>query len=99
MKEIKGTRGKYGSSWSESNHSSVLVNLNDREKSEKMNFEEPMTLVKDSFVRKDKIVKKCNDCLYSQSMKLMNTLLMLELDNGSMNQCLIDTDKTNIYYL
>ena len=87
-------KGKHRYSCSESNHSSVLVNLNDGENSENMHSEEPMTLVKDLFARQDKIVNMCNNYLFNQRMKLKNKLLMIELDNGSMNQCLINAVKT-----
>ena len=52
-----------------------------------------MTLVKDLFIRQDKLVYKCNDYLYNKIMKLKNELLILDLDNGIINQCLIDAAK------
>ena len=48
---IPGTRGKHGSSASESNHSSVLVYLNDGDKYINTHCEQPITLVKDLFKR------------------------------------------------
>ena len=89
LKAIKGRRGKNSSSRSESNHSSVLVKFNDREKIENARREEPITLVKCLFMREDKLDSKCNDCPCNQSIKLKNELLILELDDGSMDQCLI----------
>ena len=47
----KGTRGKHGSSISESNHSSILVHLNDGIKNGNLYCEKPQTLVKDLFQR------------------------------------------------
>ena len=53
-----------------------------------------MTLVKDFLARQDKLVRKCNDSLCNQSIKLKNELLILQLNTGSMNQCLIVANKT-----
>ena len=71
----------------------TLENVNDGEKSKNTHCEDPMTLVRDLFIRQDKLVNKCNDYLHNQSMKLKNESLMLELDNGSMNQCLVDASE------
>ena len=46
----KGTRGKHDSSISESNHSSILVHLNDGVKNSNLYCEIPQTLVKDLFL-------------------------------------------------
>ena len=69
----RGTRGKHGSSISESNHSSILVYLNDGIKNGNLYCEKPQTLVKDLFMRQDKHVIKWNQQIYDES----NNLLLL----------------------
>ena len=59
-----------------------------------MRCEKPMTLVQKFLIWKHHIVRKHNDLLHSQRMKLNNELLTLELNNGSMNQPLVDASKT-----
>ena len=66
----RGTRGKHGSSLAESNHSSVLVFLNDGEKKINTYCEEPHTLVKDLFQRQKCHINKWNEELYNDSLKM-----------------------------
>ena len=54
LSKKKGTRGCHGSSISESNHSSVLVHLNEGDKYGNNYCEKPHTLVKDLFFRQKK---------------------------------------------
>jgi hypothetical protein len=66
----RGTRGKHGSSLAESNHSSVLVFLNDGEKKNNTYCEKPHTLVKDLFQRQKCHINKWNEVLYNDSLKM-----------------------------
>ena len=52
LSKKKGSRGKYGSSISEMNHSSILAHLNDGLKNGNHYSEKPHTMVKDLFLRK-----------------------------------------------
>lgn len=88
LSKTKGTRGKHGSSLSESNHSSVLIHLNDGDKYKNNYCEEPMTLVKDLFLREQYLVNKFNSVLYGEKVKLETELHILRNENSE--QCLID---------
>jgi len=59
-----------GSSISESNHSSVLVHLNDGDKYGNKYCEKPHTLVKDLFFRQKKHINHWNSILYNESIQL-----------------------------
>ena len=69
-KKKKGTRGKHGSSVSDSNHSSVLVHLNDCIENGNQYCENPQTLVKDLFFRQDKHAVRWNQQIYDESNDL-----------------------------
>ncbi|GFH55396.1 hypothetical protein CTEN210_11872 [Chaetoceros tenuissimus] len=88
LSKTRGTRGKHGSSLSESNHSSVLIHLNDGDKYKNNYCEEPMTLVKDLFLREQFLVNKFNSVLYGEKVKLETELHILRNENSE--QCLID---------
>ena len=89
LSKTKGTRGKHGSSLSESNHSSVLIqHLNDGNKYKNNYCEEPMTLVKDLFLCEQYLVNKFNSVLYGEKVKLETELHVLRNENSE--QCLID---------
>ena len=64
------SKGKHGSSLSESNHSSVLVFLNDGESQFNLYCESPFTLVKDLFRRQKTCINKFNEVLHNQKLKL-----------------------------
>ena len=55
-------RGCYGSSISESNHSSVLVHLNEGDKYGNSYCEKPHTLVKDLFFLSKETYKSLEQC-------------------------------------
>ena len=60
LSKKRGTRGCHGSSISESNHSSVLVHLNEGDKYGNSYCEKPHTLVKDLFFRQKKHINHWN---------------------------------------
>lgn len=66
----KGTRGKHGSSISESNHSSVLVHLNDGDRSKNSYCEKPYTLVKDLLQRQQHQMNNMNNLLLGEKDEL-----------------------------
>ena len=67
----KGTRGKHGSSISETNHASILVHLNDGVKQGNHYYEKPHTLVKDLFLRQEKHVIRWNQQMYDENNDLI----------------------------
>jgi len=70
LSKKRGTRGCHGSSISESNHSSVLVHLNEGDKYGNSYCEKPHTLVKDLFFRQKKHINHWNSVLYNESIQL-----------------------------
>lgn len=70
LSKKRGTRGCHGSSISESNHSSVLVHLNDGDKFGNTYCEKPHTLVKDLFYRQRTHINHWNSVLYNESLQL-----------------------------
>ena len=70
LSKKRGTRGCHGSSISESNHSSVLVHLNEGDKHGNSYCEKPHTLVKDLFFRQKKHINQWNMQLYNESVEL-----------------------------
>ena len=70
LSKKRGTRGCHGSSISESNHSSVLVHLNEGDKFGNSYCEKPHTLVKDLFFRQKKHINHWNSVLYNESIQL-----------------------------
>ena len=67
----KGTRGKHGSSISETNHASILVHLNDGVKNGNHYYEKPHTLVKDLFIRQEKHIIRWNQQMYDENDDLI----------------------------
>ena len=70
LSKKRGTRGCHGSSISESNHSSVLVHLNDGDKFGNTYCEKPHTLVKDLFFHEKKHINNWNGVLYNETLQL-----------------------------
>ena len=70
LNKKRGTCDCHGSSISESNHSSVLVYLNEGDKFGNSYCEKPHTLVKDLFFRQKKHINHWNSVLYNQSVQL-----------------------------
>lgn len=68
------TRGKHGSSLAESNHSSVLVYLNEGGRKVNDYLEKPHTLVKDLFQRQTVHINNWNTQFYSDKIKLTSEL-------------------------
>ena len=85
LSKKRSTRGKHGSSISESNHSSVLVWLNDGDKYGNKYTEEPHTLVKDLFLRQQLFINKWNQQLYNEWLQLQSEIKTF---NDSIPQCL-----------
>ena len=67
----KGTRGKHGSSISETNHASILCHLNDGSKQGNHYYEKPYTLVKDLFIRQQNHIVKWNQQMYDENNDLI----------------------------
>lgn len=70
LSTVKGSKGRHGSSLAESNHSSVLIFLNDGERQLSVYKENPHTLVKDLFQRQAVHINKFNQELYNQKIRL-----------------------------
>ena len=67
---MNGSKGRHGSSLAESNHSSVLIFLNNGERQLSVYKENPNTLVKDLFQRQAVHINKFNPELYNQEIRL-----------------------------
>ena len=66
VKSIQGNRGRRGSSCSESNHSSIIIHLNDGVRSLNKYCEHPTTLFKDLLRRQEYHIKKWNNKLFEE---------------------------------
>ena len=95
IQQIRGTRGRRGSSrseinrssCSEINHSSVLINLNEGQRSVQTYCEHPITLIKDLFARQLSHIKKWNNSLFDEGNKLkveldrLREMVLKRIDN------------------
>ena len=95
IQQIRGTRGRRGSSrseinrssCSEINHSSVLINLNEDQRSVQKYCEHPITLIKDLFARQLSHIKKWNNSLFDEGNKLkveldrLREMVLKRIDN------------------
>ena len=79
----KGTRGKHGSSIPETNHSSILVHLNDRSKQGNHYYFKPHTLVKDLFLRQEKHIVKWNQQMYDENNNLILLRSKINIETDS----------------
>ena len=78
LDEMKGSRGRHGSAPSESNHSSVLVFLNDGDKYANAYIEAPHTLIKDLFIRQKRHINKWNKKLFTEDNEMNQEIFKLE---------------------
>ena len=70
LRKAKVSKGRHGSSVSESNYYIVLKFLNDGKIQLSVHKEKPHTLVKDSFQRQDNHVRKLNQETHDQKIRL-----------------------------
>ena len=85
IRNIPGSRGRRGSTSSESNHSSLVIHLNGGQKSVSEYTEHPATMFRDLLSRQANHIKKWNEKLFNQGNEMkveMNRLLQSSPRNG-----------------
>jgi hypothetical protein len=88
IKRIPSTRGRIGSSCSESNHSSILINLNHGVRSINNYTEHPTTLFRDLLKRQSCHIKKWNESLFNENTRMKVIIDKLERSSPINHQLL-----------
>ena len=88
IKRIPSTRGRIGSSCSESNHSSILINLNHGVRSMNNYTEHPTTLFRDLLKRQSCHIKKWNEALFNEHTQIKIIIDKLERSSPINHQLL-----------
>ena len=88
IRGIKSSRGRIGSSSSESNHSSILVNLNNGKRGINKYTEHPTTFFKDLLLRQSYHIQKWNEQLFNENRRMNIEIALIEQSSPVNNDLL-----------